>query len=567
MANKKSQIRSGPALPNDSSELLEPLSGPASLAGLSHLADRRAARRGKTRFSKYKTDYAAYFREVLLVKPWSAQEQILAAVRDHPRVAVAAALGIGKTWLAGGLVNAYFDIYPEGRVVAMAVKFQQVAEQLFAEARAMRKTKPEADMYKIADPDNPRHLVSIRTAQSTEAFRGVHASDMLLIMDEAQGIDRRFWIAGEGLSVATGNRILAIGNPVQPSGPFYEICSGRKPGWVVLNFSVLDHPNVLAGLAGEPDPYPGATSLGWLLDRLKDRDWFDVLGSPFDDAELQAWMTQGAIEFPPDSGEWYQPTQLGTWGVLGKFPESAGDSVWSSRWLEAARDRVLPFPDGLAIEIGIDPARFGADHTAVHARIGPCSVIHATWAKFPLPQTEGRVIGLIEELRSHGRPIHIKIDSSGGDLGAGLFDHLSEHYGTSEDISIEEVPAAGRPLETERYPNKRSELWFAAAFRGRDGDLDLSRLDAEDYDRLNIQLCAPAWEVDSRGRQEVEPKIVTKKKIARSPDDADAFNLAYAGSEAGIVKWGEGMHTSSKWTNRQTEPAAAGWGAGRIERG
>ena len=44
----------------------------------------------------------------------------------------------------------------------------------------------------------------------------------------------------------------------------------------------------------------------------------------------------------------------------------------------------------------------------------------------------------------------------------------------------------------------------------------------------NSMFMAPRWRPDSRGRRVVEPKDATKKRIKRSPDDADAVNLAYA---------------------------------------
>jgi hypothetical protein len=49
-------------------------------------------------------------------------------------------------------------------------------------------------------------------------------------------------------------------------------------------------------------------------------------------------------------------------------------------------------------------------------------------------------------------------------------------------------------------------------------------------------MLAPAWDVDTAGRRAVEPKDVTKEKIGRSPDDADAVNLAYL--ETGDVSRG-----------------------------
>jgi hypothetical protein len=53
-------------------------------------------------------------------------------------------------------------------------------------------------------------------------------------------------------------------------------------------------------------------------------------------------------------------------------------------------------------------------------------------------------------------------------------------------------------------------------------------LDRPTRARLRQQLLAPAWGYDERtGRRVVESKVETKKKIGRSPDDADALQLAY----------------------------------------
>jgi hypothetical protein len=41
-------------------------------------------------------------------------------------------------------------------------------------------------------------------------------------------------------------------------------------------------------------------------------------------------------------------------------------------------------------------------------------------------------------------------------------------------------------------------------------------------------LTAPVYEMDVRGRRLVEPKDLTKERIGRSPDNADACLLAYA---------------------------------------
>ena len=59
------------------------------------------------------------------------------------------------------------------------------------------------------------------------------------------------------------------------------------------------------------------------------------------------------------------------------------------------------------------------------------------------------------------------------------------------------------------------------------GMMDLSRLSEEVQRELGRQVVAVKYTIDQRGRQVVEAKAETKKRIGRSPDDADAFNLAW----------------------------------------
>ena len=77
---------------------------------------------------------------------------------------------------------------------------------------------------------------------------------------------------------------------------------------------------------------------------------------------------------------------------------------------------------------------------------------------------------------------------------------------------------------------------------------------------------------DGRGRDVVEPKDETKKRIGRSPDDADAFNLAYAGSVHAQMTAADmaQLNMPSRWapaSGVRELGAPEGWGAGRIERG
>jgi hypothetical protein len=75
-------------------------------------------------------------------------------------------------------------------------------------------------------------------------------------------------------------------------------------------------------------------------------------------------------------------------------------------------------------------------------------------------------------------------------------------------------------------------------------------LDVPTGARLRQQFLAPAWDLDPAGRRLVEPKEVTREKIGRSPDDADAANLAFHD--------GEGDPSATAWPSWR--PAAPpGW--------
>jgi hypothetical protein len=83
-------------------------------------------------------------------------------------------------------------------------------------------------------------------------------------------------------------------------------------------------------------------------------------------------------------------------------------------------------------------------------------------------------------------------------------------------------------MKPEYYNNKRAELWFCAADLAKAGVvLDLSRLLPEVVLELRRQLLAPTYLLNGKGVIVLEEKKETKKRLGRSPDDADAFNLAY----------------------------------------
>jgi hypothetical protein len=91
-----------------------------------------------------------------------------------------------------------------------------------------------------------------------------------------------------------------------------------------------------------------------------------------------------------------------------------------------------------------------------------------------------------------------------------------------------------------RFPKLRDQIWWEVGRElSQSGGWDLSELDDETIG----QLIAPRWSPDSSGRVKVEPKEKTRERIGRSPDDADALLLAFAGNFSADPNFLEWMKT------------------------
>ena len=60
-----------------------------------------------------------------------------------------------------------------------------------------------------------------------------------------------------------------------------------------------------------------------------------------------------------------------------------------------------------------------------------------------------------------------------------------------------------------------------------------------DDDRLIGELCAIRYEYTDRGKIKLEPKELTKRRIGRSPDLADACVLGFMGGEIPVEQFEE----------------------------
>ncbi|HLJ54794.1 MAG TPA: hypothetical protein VKT77_07110, partial [Chthonomonadaceae bacterium] len=461
---------------------------------------------------RYARDPAAYAREVLGVKWWAKQVEVAEALLQHRRVFVKASHAVGKSFLAAGLVNWFFDCFDPSICITTAPNAPQVRDILWKEVRVQRPWDRRGTLQPKAPrmETSPDHFAVGFTSRDGSGFQGRHEAHVFIVFDECIGVAAPFWDAAEGMMTGDGCYFLALCNPTDTASRAYIECRNTEK-WRVIEISAMDHPNIAAELAGRRAPYPKAVRLGWVRDRI--REWCTELGNRqsaagnrgerpdgsdatdgnHDDLRLPI----GALEFPPSSGRWFRPGPLYESRVLGRWPTQGSVSVWSeAAWAAALTARPLEMAERLAI--GCDVARYGDDFTSIVARRGSRVLHHETHNGWSTAQTAGRLKELAWELaRTADRrgalppeepeqtPIHIDDDGVGG----GVTDQAG-------DFNFIAVKGASRAIEPYAYPNRRSELWFAAAARAADGRLDLSALAPESLQLIERQVMAPKWSLD-----------------------------------------------------------------------
>lgn len=470
--------------------------------------------------ARYRHDPVAYARDVLGVSWWAKQAEIANLLLTPPyRVLVKASHNVGKTHLAGGLVNWWYDVHDPGLTLTTAPTDTQVRDLLWKEVRNQRAGRPG-----FRGPQMPRlesseiHWAHGFTARDSDAFQGRHARHMLIVFDEAVGVAPQFWEAAESMFAKEGHAWLCIFNPTETSSQAY--LEEQQGGWHVVTVSMLEHPNVIAESQGLPPPYPAAIRYARVDDYV--RKWCTPIAA--------GDKKTTDIEWPFGNGEWWRPGPIAESRMLGRWPSQATNNIWSDAAFTAAESAILPEGDN-PIEIGADVARFGDDFTSMHVRRGPVSLHHETHNGWDTVQIAGQLKALAREWGRYAKQapqsVPIKVDDGG--VGGGVVDQR-------DDYNFVPINAASEAIEPEKYPNLRSELWFAVAERANDGQWSISRLDRETRQEIRRQAMAPTWRMDGSGRRVVEKKDDTKRRLKRSPDDMDAVNLAFAPSQS-LLLW------------------------------
>lgn len=451
-------------------------------------------------WAKYAADPVGFVTEGLRESVWSKQVEILNSVRDNKRTAVPACHSPGKSHIAARAIAWWVSVHPPDkvRVVTTATTFRQVRGILWPHIRRLHATHHlpgevlttewKIDDIVIAD--------GFSAADHNEAaVQGIHAENLLIVVDEAGGISQTIGNAIEALMTGGHTRLLLLGNPpTDQIGSWFERAC-RSDLYNVIPIDAYSTPNFTGEVVGA---------------------WAKNLVDP-------AWVNDVISEFGEES-PFVQAR------IHARFPRTTTNVTIPIDWLEAA---VVEEPVwGGRVRLGVDVAADGGDEFVVARADGLCShIVHNSTNNDNAVAVAGIVLDHIHRAqkdhadRGVRERVRVKVDSIG--VGWGVVSLLKE-WGKENrhDADIIAVNVAERAYENEKFANQRAEMWWnlrtllqPSPDGGQDVTLAVDR-------KVIAQLTAPTYRANSSGRIQIEAKADMKRRGVSSPDRAEALLLA-----------------------------------------
>lgn len=455
----------------------------------------------KEKFKAKLRDPEYFTRKILNKTLWGVQAEILKSVRDNPRTAVRSCHGIGKTFTAAMCILWFLYTHPKAIVLSTAPTWRQVEKLIWKEIRSAYREAIIPLGGNLLPKTPELHLIHDEwyaaglSTNEPDRFQGFHEEHILVIVDEAAGVNIEIFEAIEGILTSSGARLLLIGNPTAIGTPFYDAFT--KPGYKTFHVSAYDTPNFTSwGITPEDIAndtwqekakeiqYPRLITPQWVSDRFK------------------TWGEQSA------------PYQV---RVMGNFPKQGEDTLIPLLWIELAMERWEEKETGTPVQIGVDVAAYGSDKTVIAIRKG----LKLTELQVYSQKNTRETSGLVQIAARENETRKIAVDEIG--IGRGVVDSLEEDGYESVGVNVSE-----KSSDSERYHNLRAELWCNLR--------ELLNPEKEPIalppdDELLSELASVKYKVDARGAIQIESKDEMRKRLGHSPDRADAVVLAFSNTE------------------------------------
>lgn len=439
-----------------------------------------------TAITRYARAPIGFVREVMGVEPDPWQLEALRAVaKGHTRIAIKSGHGVGKSCLAAWVLVWFANTRAPFKAAMTAPSSSQLFDVLMPETVKWFGVLPPSwrNLWDITSThirlkSDPECFITARTsrADQPEAMAGLHSNNILLVADEASGIDEAVYEAASGSMSSAGAITLLIGNPTRTSGYFWRVHTLERDRWHCITVSSEDSKRVTPN-----------------------------------------YIEEMARRYGTDSNAYRVR-------VLGQFPTTEDDTLIPAELVDSAMSRDAAL-DLHAPELwGLDVARYGLDATCLIKRKGyVVTEMPRRWHGFDTMAVAGAVKA--EYDFAEKKPSLIVIDSIG--VGAGVVDRLHE-----QGIPVLGLNVGEQSSSKDKFMRLRDELYF----RMREW-LATRRVRLPRDDQLRDDLVSPKYTFTSDGKMQVESKERMRARGLPSPDASDALMLTLA--EQGMMTTSE----------------------------
>ena len=451
-------------------------------------------------------DPVQFSRTWLKRRLWAKQQEIAVSVQNNLLTAVKGCHACGKTYEASGLPLWWLIRHKHGKVFQTSPTLRQV-KTFWKEVKLawnegyVSQLLPEPSTTGL-EVNEDRYALGASSSAGVN-IQGFHGQDVLIVADEAPGIDADIWDSIEGIRAGGRVRVLELGNPVVPSGHFFDAFARGRGIYNCISISAFDTPNLQDETTGLPLTFES------LMEMSEGR----LNYSPFPFLITRRWVKERYIVWGPDHPKFRSR-------VLAEFPSESPYQVFPLAWIERAKrdptEKELAAIKGGQIRVGIDVAGPGRDETCLCARVRGVIIRQEFWHEPDPRGAVARVLGELATDRNYSGLDMVVVDVVG--MGYYFALHLA-----GLGFPVYSFNEGARAMAPDQFINQKAEAHFAAR-QWFQQNLVCGLSDEE----TEAQLSTILWSETQRGLSQIESKDERNKRgIPGSPDRAESVVMAF----------------------------------------
>lgn len=441
----------------------------------------------KQRLPLYQKNPVLFAKEVCSYNPDEWQRNVLMDIAGYTKVSVRSGHGVGKTSVEAIVLLWFLSCFRFPKVIATAPTRQQLNDILWSEVEKWRSKSPLLQelltwtkTYVYMKGYEKRWFAVAKTASEPENMQGFHEENMLIIVDEASGVEDDIMEAILATLSGKNNKLLMCANPTRTTGTFYDSHNRDRGMYKCHRVSSLDSTRT---------------------------------------------NKENIAAFIRKYGEHSNVVKV---RVYGDFPAQEDDVFLPLPLIEQTVVNEIDTEKIYKITMGVDVARYGDDETIIATNVGGIIDIPVVRHGQSLMTTVGDIVmqykRLIKEYPNYNGVITVNIDDTG--LGGGVTDRLEEVKIEERLRRLEIVPVnfGSKPPQDgseDRYQDISTYMWATLKTLMENKEVSIAN-----DEELVAQLSVRKYSITSTGKIMLESKKAMKDRGIKSPDRGDAVVLS-----------------------------------------